>query len=76
MILVLTQQELAQGKCCSPSLIFKIGSYGRRPSRQIAEWLTKHTELEGRLTSGPIESARVQAQNESLEDVVEQALRL
>lgn len=41
----LTQQELAQRVGCSPSLIFKIESDERRPSRQIAELLAEHLEI-------------------------------
>jgi predicted ATPase/DNA-binding XRE family transcriptional regulator len=41
----LTQQELAQRVGCSNSLIFKIESDERRPSRQIAELLAQHLEL-------------------------------
>ena len=40
----LTQQELAQRLGCSVSLIFKIESDERRPSRQIAELLVRHLE--------------------------------
>lgn len=41
----LTQQELAQHLGCSPSMIFKIESDGRRPSRQIAELLADHLKI-------------------------------
>ncbi|HLF73119.1 MAG TPA: helix-turn-helix transcriptional regulator, partial [Anaerolineales bacterium] len=41
----LTQQELARRVGCSISLIFKIESDERRPSRQIAELLAEHLEL-------------------------------
>jgi len=41
----LTQQELAQQLGCSPSMIFKIESDGRRPSRQIAELLADHLKI-------------------------------
>jgi len=41
----LTQQELAQRVGCSLSLIFKIESDERRPSRQIAELLLEHLEI-------------------------------
>ncbi len=41
----LTQQELAQRVGCSPSLIFKIESDERRPSRQVAELLAQHLEI-------------------------------
>lgn len=41
----LTQGELAQRVGCSPSLIFKIESDERRPSRQIAELLAQHLEI-------------------------------
>src|SRR5215207_4315642 len=38
----MTQQELAQRVGCSLSLIFKIESDARRPSRQVAELLAEH----------------------------------
>ncbi|MDQ2690582.1 MAG: tetratricopeptide repeat protein [Chloroflexota bacterium] len=41
----LTQQELAARVKCSTSLIFKIESDQRRPSRQIAELLAQHLEI-------------------------------
>ncbi len=41
----LTQQELAQRIGCSPSLIFKIESDERRPSRQIAELLAEKLDI-------------------------------
>jgi transcriptional regulator with XRE-family HTH domain len=41
----LTQQELAQRVGCSLSLIFKIESDERRPSRQIADLLADHLEI-------------------------------
>lgn len=41
----LTQNELAQRVGCSPSLIFKIETDERRPSRQIAELLAVHLEV-------------------------------
>ena len=41
----LTQQELAQRVGCSVSLIFKIESDERRPSRQIAELLAESLEI-------------------------------
>ena len=41
----LTQQELAARLGCSPSLIFKIESDERRPSRQIAGLLAQHLEI-------------------------------
>ncbi|HET9587487.1 MAG TPA: helix-turn-helix domain-containing protein, partial [Anaerolineales bacterium] len=41
----LTQQELAKRIGCSLSLIFKIESDERRPSRQIAELLAEHLEI-------------------------------
>lgn len=40
-----TQHELAQKVGCSASLIFKIESDERRPSRQITELLAKHLEI-------------------------------
>lgn len=41
----LTQNELAQQVGCSSSLIFKIETDERRPSRQIAELLAAHLEV-------------------------------
>jgi predicted ATPase/transcriptional regulator with XRE-family HTH domain len=41
----LTQQGLARRVGCSASLIFKIESDERRPSRQIAELLAQHLEI-------------------------------
>ncbi len=41
----LTQHELAQRVGCSPSLIFKIESDERRPSRQVADLLAQHLEI-------------------------------
>jgi len=41
----LTQQELAQQIGCSSSLIFKIESDARRPSRQMAELLAEKLEI-------------------------------
>lgn len=41
----LTQQELAQRVGCSLSLIFKIESDERRPSRQVSELLMAHLEI-------------------------------
>ena len=41
----MTQQQLAQRVGCSDSLIFKIESDDRRPSRQIAELLAEHLEI-------------------------------
>jgi len=41
----ITQQELAQRVGCSLSLIFKIESDVRRPSRQVAELLAEHLEI-------------------------------
>jgi len=41
----LTQQRLAQQIGCSPSLIFKIESDERRPSRQMAELLADKLDI-------------------------------
>lgn len=41
----LTQHELARRVGCSPSLIFKIESDERRPSRQIVELLAQHLDI-------------------------------
>src|ERR1700752_1526973 len=42
----LTQQGLAKKVGCSVSLIFKMEADERRPSRQIAELLAKHLEIQ------------------------------
>src|SRR5688572_10859873 len=42
----MTQQELAQHVGCSLSLIFKIESDARRPSRQVAELLAEHLGIQ------------------------------
>ena len=44
-ILDFTQRDLAQRVGCSVSLIFKIESDERRPSREIAELLSRHLEI-------------------------------
>lgn len=44
-VLDLTQQQLAERIGCSLSLIFKIESDERRPSRQIAQLLAEHLEI-------------------------------
>src|SRR5215207_9766005 len=41
----ITQRELAQRVGCSDSLIFKIESDERRPSRQITKLLAEHLEI-------------------------------
>src|SRR5688572_15129255 len=41
----LTQQELARRVGCSTSLIFKLESDERRPSRQVAELLAEHLQI-------------------------------
>lgn len=41
----LTQHDLAGRVGCSPSLIFKIETDERRPSRQVAELLAQHLEI-------------------------------
>ena len=43
----ITQYELARRVACSGSLIFKIESDERRPSRQLAELLARHLEIPG-----------------------------
>ena len=63
----LTQQELARRIGCSPSLIFKIESDERRPSRQIAE-------LEAQFTPDRYEMIHVRAQSKTFEALVQQML--
>src|SRR5512139_2487578 len=41
----LTREELARQVGCSASLIFKIESDERRPSRQMAELLARHLDI-------------------------------
>ena len=63
----LTQQELAQRVGCSVSLIFKIESDERRPSRQIAALLAKHLEVESGQQQLFLKVARQEKSAEELE---------
>jgi predicted ATPase/transcriptional regulator with XRE-family HTH domain len=65
----ITQQELARRIGCSPSLIFKIESDGRRPSRQIAELLADHLEIPVDQRASFLKVARQEKMVESLESV-------
>jgi len=64
-----TQQELARQVGCSPSLIIKIESDGRRPSRQVAELLADHLEISPDQRELFLKVARREKMVESLEDV-------
>ncbi|HEX2998423.1 MAG TPA: NB-ARC domain-containing protein, partial [Anaerolineales bacterium] len=65
----LTQQELARQIGCSPSLIFKIESDERRPSRQMAELLA--TELDISADQRPLflKTARQEKSTDSLDAI-------
>ncbi len=65
----LTQQELARRVGCSSSLIFKIESDGRRPSRQIAELLAEHLEIPPEQRDSFLKVARQEKMTDSLENV-------
>ena len=62
----LTQQELAKRVGCSSSLIFKIESDGRRPSRQMAELLAEHLEIPSEQRETFLKVARQEKMVESL----------
>jgi len=65
----LTQQELARRVGCSSSLIFKIESDGRRPSRQIAELLAEHLEIPPEQRDSFLKVARQEKAVDGLETV-------
>lgn len=65
----LTQQDLARRIGCSPSLIFKIESDERRPSRQIADLLAQHLEIPAEERELFRKVARQEKMVETLEDV-------
>ena len=64
-----TQQELATRIGCSPSLIFKIESDRRHPSRQIAELLADHLEIPPDQREAFLKVARQERMVERLESV-------
>ena len=65
----LTQQQLAQEIGCSPSLIFKIESDERRPSRQMAELLAKKLDIPPEQRSNFLKTARQEKSIASLETI-------
>jgi predicted ATPase/transcriptional regulator with XRE-family HTH domain len=68
-VLDLTQQELAQKVGCSLSLIFKIESDERRPSRQVADLLAAVLEIPADQRDLFLKVARQEKGVESLESV-------
>jgi predicted ATPase/transcriptional regulator with XRE-family HTH domain len=62
----LTQQELAKQIGCSPSLIFKIESDERRPSRQMAELLAEKLDIPAEQRSLFLKTARQEKSPDSL----------
>ncbi len=65
----LTQQGLAQEIGCSPSLIFKIESDERRPSRQIAELLAERLEISSEQREQFLKVARQEKSVDHLETI-------
>lgn len=65
----LTQQELARQIGCSPSLIFKIESDERRPSRQMAELLAKQLDIPTEQQSIFLKTARQEKSIASLDSI-------
>lgn len=65
----LTQQELARQIGCSPSLIFKIESDERRPSRQMAELLAKQLDIPAEQQSIFLKTARQEKSSASLDSI-------
>jgi len=65
----LTQQELAQQIGCSPSLIFKIESDERRPSRQMAELLAERLEIPSDQRPLFLKTARQEKPSDALEGI-------
>lgn len=65
----LTQQELARQIGCSPSLIFKIESDERRPSRQMAELLAKQLDIPPEQVSLFLKTARQEKSEDSLDAI-------
>jgi transcriptional regulator with XRE-family HTH domain len=65
----LTQQELAKQIGCSPSLIFKIESDERRPSRQMAELLAEKLEIPAGQHSLFLKTARQEKSADALDTI-------
>ena len=65
----LTQQQLAQEIGCSPSLIFKIESDERRPSRQMAELLAEKLDSPPEQRPNFLKTARQEKSIASLETI-------
>ncbi|MGE5378418.1 MAG: helix-turn-helix domain-containing protein, partial [Bacteroidota bacterium] len=65
----LTQQELARQIGCSPSLIFKIESDERRPSRQMAELLARQLDIPNEQRDLFLKTARLEKSAESLDAI-------
>ncbi|MBK8783775.1 MAG: tetratricopeptide repeat protein [Anaerolineales bacterium] len=65
----LTQQELARQIGCSPSLIFKIESDERRPSRQMAELLARQLNIPTEQQSIFLKTARQEKSAANLDSI-------
>lgn len=65
----LTQQELAKQIGCSPSLIFKIESDERRPSRQMAELLAEKLDIPADQRPLFLKTARQEKSTNSLDAI-------
>jgi predicted ATPase/transcriptional regulator with XRE-family HTH domain len=65
----LTQQELAKQIGCSPSLIFKIESDERRPSRQMAELLAEKLDIPAEQHSLFLKTARQEKSPDALDAI-------
>lgn len=65
----LTQQELAKQIGCSPSLIFKIESDERRPSRQMAELLAEKLDIPADQRPLFLKTARQEKSPDSLDAI-------
>lgn len=65
----LTQQQLAQEIGCSPSLIFKIESDERRPSRQMAELLAEKLDIPSEQRPNFLKTARQEKSIASLDTI-------
>jgi len=65
----LTQQELAQQVGCSPSLIFKIESDERRPSRQMAELLAEKLDVPADQRALFLKTARQEKSADALDSI-------
>ena len=65
----LTQQELAQRVGCSVSAILKIEADERRPSRQVAELLAKHLQIQADQTDLFLKVARKEKLTDSLGEI-------